>query len=66
MTTSQFLYFQQNNELHHLNMSFLRHQKGLMPLFILGFGGSIFVGFYLARYAVIGINDDDDYGDDTF
>merc|ERR1712029_174345 len=40
-----------NNELHHLNVAFLRQQKGLMPLFICGFGGAIFVGFYIARLA---------------
>merc|ERR1711872_748035 len=40
-----------NNELHHLSMTFLRHQKGLMPLFLLGFGGSIFVGWYIVRLA---------------
>eukprot|EP00092_Neocalanus_flemingeri_P067272 GFUD01082084.1.p2 GENE.GFUD01082084.1~~GFUD01082084.1.p2 ORF type:complete len:109 (+),score=34.41 GFUD01082084.1:29-355(+) len=41
-----------NNELHHLNMAFFRHQKGLMPLFIIGFGGSIFVGLYMIRLAM--------------
>ena len=30
-------------------MAFLRQQKGLMPLFICGFGGSIFVTCYIAR-----------------
>ena len=44
--------FQLNNELHHLNMSFVRHQKGLWPLFILGVGGSIFVGVYMLRLAM--------------
>ena len=46
-------YFQFNNELHHLNVAFLRQQKGLMPLFICGFGGAIFVGFYIARYVIL-------------
>jgi len=41
-----------NNELHHLNVAFLGHQKGLMPLFICGFGGSIFVACYIGRLAM--------------
>ena len=38
-----------NNELHHLNMAFFRHQKGLAPLYICGFGGAVFVGIYAIR-----------------
>lgn len=41
-----------NNELHHLNMTFFRHQKGLAPLFVCGFGGALFVSAYIARLAM--------------
>jgi len=42
-----------NNELHHLNMAFFRHQKGLAPLFLCGFGGCIFVmGYIGSNYAL--------------
>jgi len=41
-----------NNELHHLNMAFFRHQKGLAPLFLCGFGGCIFVMGYIGRLAL--------------
>ena len=34
-------------------MAFLRQQKGLMPLFICGFGGSIFVTCYIARLLLL-------------
>merc|ERR1712059_53526 len=32
--------------------AFFRHQKGLLPLFICGFGGCIFVSGYIFRLAV--------------
>ena len=44
------LFIQANNELTHLRMAFIGHQKGLWPLFVLGGVGASFTVWYMKRW----------------
>ena len=49
LTGTFFVYPQANNEMTHLRLAFLGHQKGLWPLFVLGCVGAGFTLWYMKR-----------------
>ena len=44
-----FFLLKANNEMTHLRLAFLGHQKGLWPLFVLGCVGASFTLWYMKR-----------------
>ena len=50
LVTRTYLLIQANNEMTHLRLAFLGHQKGLWPLFVLGCVGAGFTLWYMKRY----------------